>query len=227
MPSFRRVVIAVSSIVFCSAFAFGQARLGPYVVDSNGVKVGHAIDTTDVLIFIEGEPVKVGALRSGFAGASFNLLFTDGACGGQPLLEAGSDVLFGLGFYTTDGVIHYFVPGSTSEMLILSQLLVQPDGTLGACSATSFPLVVAPELTAPPPAVTPPLTVVDVLPVSPAPGTATFNDVPTSHPFFRFIEALSASGITAGCSAAPPLYCPNDPVTRGQMAVFIAKAVGL
>lgn len=63
--------------------------------------------------------------------------------------------------------------------------------------------------------------------VSPAPGAATFNDVPTSHPFFQFVEALKASGITGGCSAAPPLYCPDSPVTRGQMAVFLAKALGL
>ncbi len=63
--------------------------------------------------------------------------------------------------------------------------------------------------------------------VSPAPGTASFNDVPTNHPFFQFIEALRASGITGGCNAAPPLYCPDSPVTRGQMAVFLAKALGL
>ena len=62
---------------------------------------------------------------------------------------------------------------------------------------------------------------------SPAPPTATFNDVPTSHPFFQFIEALNASGITAGCQASPPLYCPDAPLTRGQMAVFLAKALGL
>ncbi|MFY9551558.1 MAG: S-layer homology domain-containing protein, partial [Thermoanaerobaculia bacterium] len=60
--------------------------------------------------------------------------------------------------------------------------------------------------------------------VSPAPATASFNDVPTSHPFFQYIEALKASGITGGCQASPPLYCPNNPVTRGQMAVFLAKA---
>ncbi len=65
------------------------------------------------------------------------------------------------------------------------------------------------------------------LQVSPAPATATFGDVPPSHPFFQFIEALVASGITAGCSAAPPLYCPDAPLTRGQMAVFLSKALGL
>src|SRR5262249_54013714 len=63
--------------------------------------------------------------------------------------------------------------------------------------------------------------------VSPAPAAASFNDVPTSHPFFQFIEALKASGITGGCQASPPLYCPNDTLTRGQMAVFLAKALGL
>lgn len=39
------------------------------------------------------------------------------------------------------------------------------------------------------------------------------------------IEAIAAEGITQGCN--PPendLYCPNDPVTRGQMAVFLARA---
>jgi hypothetical protein len=68
---------------------------------------------------------------------------------------------------------------------------------------------------------------VHTLPVSPAPAQATFNDVPTDHPFFQFIEALSASGITAGCQASPPLYCPDATLTRGQMAVFLAKALGL
>jgi len=63
--------------------------------------------------------------------------------------------------------------------------------------------------------------------VSPAPATATFNDVPTDHPFFQFVQALSTAGITAGCQASPPLYCPDNPVTRGQMAVFLSKLVGL
>jgi len=63
--------------------------------------------------------------------------------------------------------------------------------------------------------------------VSPAPATASFNDVPTDHPFFQFIEALKASGITGGCNTAPPLYCPDTPVTRGQMAVFITRTFHL
>ena len=63
--------------------------------------------------------------------------------------------------------------------------------------------------------------------VSPPPATASFDDVPTSHPFFQFVEALKASGITGGCSTSPPLYCPDSALTRGEMAVFLAKALGL
>jgi hypothetical protein len=62
--------------------------------------------------------------------------------------------------------------------------------------------------------------------VSPAPLSATFpNDTPTTHPYFRFIEALAAAGITGGC--APGSYCPNSPITRGEMAVFLSVALGL
>jgi hypothetical protein len=64
------------------------------------------------------------------------------------------------------------------------------------------------------------------LQVSPSPAVATFpNDVPTSHPFFRFVEALARAGITGGCAAGS--YCPDMAVTRGQMAVFLAVALGL
>ncbi len=61
--------------------------------------------------------------------------------------------------------------------------------------------------------------------VSPAPATATFNDVPTSHWAFQFVEALVDSGITAGCGGGN--YCPDSPVTRAQMAVYLAAALGL
>ena len=61
--------------------------------------------------------------------------------------------------------------------------------------------------------------------VSPAPAVATFTDVPTGHPQFRFVEALVASGITGGCGAG--IYCPDNPLTRGQMAVFLSVALGL
>jgi S-layer homology domain len=61
--------------------------------------------------------------------------------------------------------------------------------------------------------------------VSDPPATATFGDVPASHSFYRFIEALAASGVTGGCGSGN--YCPDKPLTRGQMAVFLSKALGL
>lgn len=61
--------------------------------------------------------------------------------------------------------------------------------------------------------------------ISPAPGVASFTDVPTGHPFFQVIEALKASGITSGCSATQ--FCPDAPVTRAAMAAFLAKALDL
>jgi len=61
--------------------------------------------------------------------------------------------------------------------------------------------------------------------VSNPPVSAYFGGVPMNHPFFQSISALYYSGITG--QADPPLYCPDSPVTRGQMTVFLAKALGL
>ena len=63
------------------------------------------------------------------------------------------------------------------------------------------------------------------LQVSPAPATATFADVPTDYIYFRAIEALAASGITSGCGGGN--YCPDKSVTRGELAKFLANALGL
>jgi hypothetical protein len=61
--------------------------------------------------------------------------------------------------------------------------------------------------------------------ISPAPSNATFGDVPASDFGFQFVEALAASGISGGCGGGN--YCPDSPVTRRQMAIFLAKALGL
>ena len=63
------------------------------------------------------------------------------------------------------------------------------------------------------------------LQVSPAPAVASFTDVPIGHPQLRFVEALVAAGVTGGCGGGN--YCPDAPVTRGQMAVFLATSLGL
>ena len=41
------------------------------------------------------------------------------------------------------------------------------------------------------------------------------------------IDALYAAGITRGCSTRPLRYCPNNAVTRAQMASFLTRALDL
>jgi hypothetical protein len=39
------------------------------------------------------------------------------------------------------------------------------------------------------------------------------------------VEALYASNITTGCAAGT--FCPDNNVTRAEMATFLARALGL
>jgi hypothetical protein len=54
----------------------------------------------------------------------------------------------------------------------------------------------------------------------------TFSDVPQSGFAFTQIEQIAGAGITGGCAADPPRYCPDNPITRGQMAVFLEVSAG-
>jgi MBG domain (YGX type)/Cadherin domain len=53
--------------------------------------------------------------------------------------------------------------------------------------------------------------------------TATFADVPMSHPYWMDIEILYANGLTAGCSVTPLNYCPDQFMDRAQAAVFTLR----
>ena len=57
--------------------------------------------------------------------------------------------------------------------------------------------------------------------------TSRFADVDASEWWSPFAEQLAIRGITAGCLTGPLRYCPDDPVTRGQMATFLVKAFDL
>jgi hypothetical protein len=60
---------------------------------------------------------------------------------------------------------------------------------------------------------------------TPPPGTGTvFTDVPLSYWAVNWIEKLFADGITTGCGTSPLVYCPEQSVTRAQMAVFLLRA---
>jgi hypothetical protein len=51
-----------------------------------------------------------------------------------------------------------------------------------------------------------------------------FNDVQLTFWASDWIEALYAEGITVGCAVDPMRYCPDDSVTRAEMAVFLLRS---
>jgi len=57
--------------------------------------------------------------------------------------------------------------------------------------------------------------------------TPTFEDVPRSHPQYRYIEALHRAGAAGGCSSTPRLFCPSRLATRAEMAAFICRTFGI
>ncbi|MBK7319521.1 LamG-like jellyroll fold domain-containing protein [Candidatus Villigracilis affinis] len=62
-------------------------------------------------------------------------------------------------------------------------------------------------------------------PVVEPPKEPIFDDVPFSYWANNEIERLYLAGITAGCDTNPLIYCPEQEVTRAQMAIFILRGV--
>ena len=57
-------------------------------------------------------------------------------------------------------------------------------------------------------------------------GVSLFTDVAPTDPFCRHVHYIFGTGVTTGCVTTPPRqYCPGDFVTRGQMALFVARGV--
>jgi hypothetical protein len=52
-------------------------------------------------------------------------------------------------------------------------------------------------------------------------GSHVFSDVPSSAFYHDSVSAVFNAKVTAGCGGTK--YCPNNAVTRGQMAVFLDK----
>ena len=60
----------------------------------------------------------------------------------------------------------------------------------------------------------------------PAADPAGFDDT-DGNTHAANIDALAAARITAGCQTDPLRYCPGRPVSRAEMATFLARALGL
>jgi hypothetical protein len=55
------------------------------------------------------------------------------------------------------------------------------------------------------------------------PTTPYFSDVPANAFAFAQIQRMRQDQITSGCG--PTTYCPNNSVTRGDMAIFIMRGL--
>ncbi|MGF1667496.1 MAG: S-layer homology domain-containing protein, partial [Acidimicrobiia bacterium] len=70
-------------------------------------------------------------------------------------------------------------------------------------------------------------TAADAAVSEPQAAVSPFVDVANTDPFAEAIVWLAEEGITQGCN--PPTndrFCPDDSVTRGQMAAFLVRAFG-
>ncbi len=63
----------------------------------------------------------------------------------------------------------------------------------------------------------------------PPPTVHNFSDMPVAGKEWMepFVDEFYSRGITTGCGTGPLIYCPENPVTRAAMAVFIDRAYGL
>jgi hypothetical protein len=198
------------------------------VFDAHGLEVGVLGNT---LFQVNGRIFSVGVAPQGFVGfgRSF-LLFENLDCQGPPFLSSSSADLGG--FVTISALgppgATVYLPDPAAPIGIKdfkSSLQFFPPAcenfsalgpTTGVAAVPVFDLYTV---------FTPPFSVRP----TPAPLVTAqiFNDVPPSHPFFAFIQALAAEGITIGCSVSPPLFCPDAGLTRGQAAVLFGKGLNL
>ena len=56
-------------------------------------------------------------------------------------------------------------------------------------------------------------------------GSTVFTDVDPTYWSATWIKQLVAEGITASCGSGN--YCPESPVTRAQMAIFLVRTFNL
>jgi hypothetical protein len=61
----------------------------------------------------------------------------------------------------------------------------------------------------------------------PATAQGVFSDLTGYAWAADWIEALYQEGITSGCSLEPLRYCPEKPITRAELAVFLARTFNL
>ena len=113
------------------------------------------------------------------------------------------------------------VPPTSPFLRFIETLLHR--GVTGGCSQTNYcpgssatrdQMAVFAILSKEPPGYLPPACVA---------GSEAFADVPATSPFCRWIEELARRSVVSGCGSGN--YCPQSPVTREQMAIFVLRTL--
>jgi hypothetical protein len=104
---------------------------------------------------------------------------------------------------------------------------ITPTATATATqTSTNTPTATSTPIYTPTPTSTATFTPTVTLTVAPtSTSTATFADVSVGYWAWQQIETLYATGVTGGCGTSPLMYCPESPVTRAQMAVFLERSI--
>ncbi len=58
------------------------------------------------------------------------------------------------------------------------------------------------------------------------PADPTFDDVPSTHWAYKYVEYLNANGIETACSSEPLLFCPEDAIMAYDAASWVYQALG-
>ena len=189
-----------STTVDADVNGYFHSTSGPGVVDCPlNLPAGALIDKFEVAVYDANDTKDVGSVLGVCTGV--DVLF--GCSGYGTIMSGGTSGAPFNGYLTSDISGDGLVVDKVANVYFVRVVLQQPDDTLQFRQVNVFYR----------------------LQISPAPATATFADVPTSHTYFRAVEALAAAGITSGCGGGN--YCVNGTVTRGEMAVFPARALGL
>ncbi len=213
----------------------------PDQLDTEGDGIGDACDDDDdndgIPDFMDAYPLGFADVPQGaFAFSFIERLALSGVTGGcgnanycpnQPVTRAQMAVfllrgIYGAGFVPAPatGTVFNDVPANAFAARFIERLFA--DGITGGCGGGNY---------CPNQSVTRAQMAVFLLRARygagfvPVPATGIFNDVPPGSFAANFIERLFADGITGGCGGGN--YCPNQPVTRAQMAVFLVRAFSL
>ena len=57
-------------------------------------------------------------------------------------------------------------------------------------------------------------------------STPYFSDVPSSHPFFKYIQKFKEMGLTRGIGSSGSIFCPDRYVSRAEAVTYLCKLAG-